>query len=596
MDKSFLSVPTDPMTQSRQSTPQRGAGQAASEQVERGLALHQSGRPAEAAKLYEAALAQEPAHPGANHLLGLVHLQQGRPADAAEHIARAVGAQPENPQYQANLGVALNAAGRNAEAVEALKRALAIDPDFAEAYSNLGMALRGLGLLEEAIAAYRDAVRLRPKEAGFYFNMATTLKDAGYLFEAESAYRRAILHRPRYPAALNGLALALDQQGRTDEALAVVDAALRDSPRSAELTMRRARFLYRQGRVGEAVAGFDHSIELNPRSSEARVHRAYALRHAVRGADVEAMAELFRSDAAPINERVFAGFGLGKALTDLGEHEEAIETFVGANFMHRQRTPFSLDRTIADLQSDIDRFADEPQATGGLHDASPIFVVGLPRAGKTTIEKILAGHPEAEGVGELPTLGRLVRQLVQEQPDAKSGDIAPDRYTELGRAYMREAQSLVSRGKLLIDTMPSNYRHIGFIRRALPNARIIRCTRDQADHCVAMFEKHLSSRGYEYTSNLDELQAYHAAYSRMMSNWHAQFPGDIHDMDVGRLASDRHATIRKLLEFCGLEWSDACLDDVRSEPEQNDWPPERIAANRKEHLAAWHRVRPQLWG
>ncbi len=559
--------------------------------------MHQSGRPSEAARLYEQVLAKDAKHPAANHLLGLVNLQQGRASEAADFIARAVEHQPKSAQFQANLGVALNAMGRNAEAVDALRRATTIDPDFAEAYSNLGIALRGMGLLEEAITAYRQALHLKPKEAGFYFNMATALRDAGYLFEAESSYRRAILHRPRYSAAANGLAMALDQQSRTDEALEVIETALHDTPHSAELTMRRARFLYRQGRVDESVAGFDRALELKPDFSEALVHRSYAVRHEARGPEVDAMAEIFRSDSAPIAERVFAGFGLGKALTDLGEHRQAIEAFVQANFMQRQRVSFSLEGILAELRADADRFSDgrDHATAGGFRDAAPIFIVGLPRAGKSTIEKILALHPEACGVGELPTMGRLVRQLIREQPKASATEITPDRYTELGRAYMREAQSLVPRGQRLVDAMPSNYRHVGFIRRALPNAKIVHCTRDRADVCVAIFEKHLAARGYEYSSNLDEVQAYHDAYIELMSRWDALFPGHLLDINAGSLAFDRGVRAKKLLEFCGLSWNDACLADVRSEPEMNDWSAERVATNRAEHMAVWRELRPELW-
>ncbi len=568
-----------------------------SDLLERGLALHQSGRTGEAAKLYEQVLARAPEQPAANHLFGLVHLQQGRAAEAADYIARAVKAKPQDEQYLANFGVALDAAGRSGEAVDALERATTINVEFADAFSNLGMALRSLGRLEDAITAYRRAVRLRPKEAGFHFNMANTLRDAGYLFEAESSYRRAVEQRPRYAAAQNGLAAALDQQGRIAEALVVVDNALHDNPLSAELNMRRARLLYRQNRLEEAIAGYNRAVELSPGLGEAHVHRSYAVRHELRDADVEAMDSLFRSDTAPVEDRVFAGFGLGKALTDLGEHHQAITTFTRANLMHRQRHAFSLDWMVADLTADIGRFDDGsgPRSDGGFREATPIFIVGLPRAGKTTVEAILSRHPDTAGAGELPTMGRLVRELVQQQPNAGFADIAPDRLTELGRAYMREAQSLVPSGKVLIDTMPSNYRHIGFIRLALPNARIVRCMREPADHCVAMFEKHLSARGYEYSNNMDDLQAYHAAYSSLMVDWHSRFPGDIHDIDLAVLASDRLAAIRQLLEFCRLPWSDACLADVRSEPELHDWSHDRIATNRADHLAAWRELRPQLW-
>lgn len=586
------------MSSPRQPSPKGGQNQAISDLLQKGLALHQSGRAGEAAKLYEQVLARDSKQPAANHLLGLFHLQQGRAADAVQRISRAVKARPDDAQYLGNLGVALNAAGRSAEAVDVLQRAIMKNIEFAEAFSNLGMAFRNLGRFDDAVTVYRRAVRLKPNEAGFHFNLANSLRDAGYLFDAESAYRRAVHLRPNYSAAINGLAVMLDGQGRASEALSLVEDALRVQPKDAQLHLRRARALYHQNRLEDAVESFDQTISLNPAFGEAHLHRSYVVRHETHDASVDAMQALFHADSAPVEDRVFAGFGLGKALSDLGEHHQAITVFTEANRMNRQSLTFSLDRAIGDLKRDVDRFdgVAGPHNNGGFREAMPIFVVGLPRAGKTTVETILSRHPSVAGAGELPTMTRLVRELLLQQPDVAVADIPPDRFTELGRAYMREAQSLVPPGKTVVDTMPSNYRHIGFIRLAMPYARIIRCVRPPADHSVAIFEKHLTGNGYEYSSDMDELQSYHAAFRDMMDRWHARFPGGIYDIDLGNLSHDRQGEIRKLLEFCGLPWNDACMAEARSEPQYRDWSRDRIAANRAEHMAAWREVRPQLWG
>lgn len=584
------------MSRSRQPSAKAGQNQAISDLLQRGLALHQSGKAAEAAKLYEQVLAKDPKQPAANHLLGLVHLNHGRPTEAVDLISRAVKARPEDAQYLSNLGVALNAAGRSAEAVEVLQRAILANLEFAEAYSNLGMAFRNLKRFDDAVAVYRRAVRLKPNEAGFHFNLANSLRDAGYMFDAESAYRRAVHLRPNYSAAINGLAVMLDGQGRASEALSLVEEALRTQPKDAQLHLRRARALYHQNRIEDAVDSFDETIALSPNFGEAHLHRSYVVRHDKLDSSIDAMKALFHSNDASVDDRVFAGFGLGKALSDLGEHHEAIAVFTEANRLNRQQLTFSLEQSVAELKRDIGRFEGVagPHDNGGFREAMPIFVVGLPRAGKTTVETILSRHPSVAGAGELPTMARLVRELLQQQ-DAAVSDIPPDRFTELGRAYMREAQSLVPPGQAVVDTMPGNYRHIGFIRLALPYAKIIRCVRPAPDHCVAIFEKHLTGNSYEYSSDMDELQAYHAAFRDMMDGWHAQFPGGIYDIDLGNLTHDRQGEIRKLLEFCGLPWNDACMAEARSEPQYRDWSRTRIAANRADHMAAWREIRPQLW-
>lgn len=566
--------------------------------LQKGLALHQSGRAGEAAPFYEQVLKLDGAQPAANHLLGLVRLAQGRADEAVTLITRAVKANAGDPQYLCNLGVALNAAGQHEKAIAALDRAIAHKPDYAEAYSNKGMALRALKRFGEAVDIYRQAVRLKPSEAGFHFNLANSLRDAGYLFDAESAYRRAVHLRPRYAAAINGLAAALDNEGRAPEVLELLDRALQELPDDPRLHLRRGRALYHLNRLPEAAAAFRRAIELDPRFGEGHLHLSYMVRHDGRDAEIEAAATLFADESAAAEERIFAGFALGKALTDIDDHEGAIAAYAAANALNRATVAKSPERATAELGRDAARFEDAsaPRPDGGFYEATPIFVVGLPRSGKTTVETILARHPAIEGVGELPTLSRLVGELKSEIGDTPISGVPSDRFTELGRAYMREAQSLATPGMRIVDTLPSNFRHIGYIRLALPNARIIRSLRPRAEHIIAIYEKYFTSNGYEWSNDLGELSAYYDAFESQMAAWHGLFPGRIYEIDLLRLRDDRKGEINRLLDFCGLGWSEACMGEARSEPQLGDWPTDRLIRNREAHYAAWRVARPELWG
>lgn len=565
--------------------------------LQKGLVLHQSGRTGEAGAIYVQVLELDRAQPAANHLLGLVRLSQGRADEAVTLISRALEGNSGDPQYLCNLGVALNAANQPGKAIVALDRSIALKPDYAEAYSNKGMALRSLKRFHEAVEVYRQAVRLRPAEAGFHFNLANSLRDAGHLFDAESAYRRAVHLRPRYTAAINGLAAALDNEGRAPEVLELLDRALAELPGEALLHLRRGRALYHLRRLPEAAAAFRRAIELDPRFGEAHLHLSYMVRHETRDTEVEAAISLFEDESAPLEARVFAGFAVGKALTDIDDHDGAIGAYVAANSMNRSTLARSPETAAADLAADTRRFQGVfgPRSDGGFYEATPLFVVGLPRSGKTTVETILDRHPAIEGVGELPTMSRLVGELLGEIGDTPIADVPSDRFTELGRAYMREAQSLATPGMRIVDTMPSNFRHIGFIRLALPNARIIRSLRPAAEHIIAIYEKYFTANGYEWSNDLGDLVAYHGAYEAQIAEWHRLFPGRIYEIDLRRLRENRKGEINLLLDYCGLGWSEACMGEARSEPQLGDWPVERIVANRDAHHAAWRARSPQLW-
>lgn len=585
------------MAKPSQQLPTSGKPKVISDLLQKGLALHQSGKAEEAAALYSEVLKADARQPAANHLLGLVRLGQGRADEAVSLIAIAVKGNAGDPQYLCNFGVALNAAGQFARAIGALDQAIALKPDYAEAYSNKGMALRSLKRFNEAVEVYRQAVRLKPAEAGFHFNLANSLRDAGHLFEAESAYRRAVHLRPRYVAAINGLAAALDNEGRAPEVLELLDRALDALPNEAVLHLRRGRALYHLRRLPEAARAFRRAVEIDPRFGEAHLHLSYMVRHDARDAEVEAAVALFADERAPAEARIYAGFAVGKALTDLDDHEGAIAAFTVANGLNRRTVAQSPQRAIAELANDVTSFQgiSGPRSDGGFYEATPIFVVGLPRSGKTTVETILDHHPAIEGVGELPTMSRLVRELKGEIGDTPIADVPSDRFTELGRAYMREAQSLATPGMRIVDTMPSNYRNIGFIRLALPNARIIRSLRPAAEHVVAIYEKYFTATGYEWSNDLDDISAYRSAFEAQVAAWHTQFPGRIYEIDLLRLRQDRKGEINRLLDFCGLGWSEACMGEARSEPQIGDWPVERMLRNREAHHAAWRAVRPDLW-
>ena len=552
-----------------------------------GLRLHQSGRGEEAARLYEQVLAREPLQPAANHLLGLVRLQQGKSDEAVRLIARATSITKTDPQYFANLGAALNAAGRPAEAVEALDRAIALKPVFPGAHSNRGMALRSLGRLDDAAVSYRQAVSLAPAEPGFHLNLANVLSELGELDAAERSYREALRLRPVYPAAVAGLSGVLDLLGRSEDALAVSAEALSRAPNEADFHYWQGRALYKLGRLEEALAAYQHALQLRPGYGEVHFHAAHMRRWSADDAGIAAMEAVYANPVAPIDDRVYAGFGLAKALCDIGDHARSVTAYISVNALHRPRLNFSL----AAVEADFTRLGELFSAAGsGAHesdaeDYAPIFVVGLPRSGKSTIESILARHPDVHAAGEQRLLSRLVDRY---------GTGGPEGLRQIGAEYARAGRELGG-GKRIIDTMPPNFRLLGFIHAALPKARVIHCVRDSGDHAVAIFEKYLPRSGYDFAADLSDITVYLRAYRSLMARWHNLFPGFILDVNLPTLWGGAAGPVADLLGFAGLSWDPRCLVPVESEPQIGYWTADMRAANQAAHRAEWMRLRPELW-
>jgi len=296
--------------------------------IEQAFALalqhHQSGRLQEAEHLYRQILDQQPEHPGALHLLGVIAYQAGRCDIGVDLIRQAIALKPAYPEAYSNLGFALKDAGRLEEAIAAYRQAIALKPDFVEAHSNLGFALWKTGRLNEAIAAYRQAIDLKPESPETHSNLGVALANAGRLDEAIVACRQAIALKPDYPEAYSNLGCALKDIGCLDEAIAACRQAIAMKPQYPEAYSNLGSALKDAGRLDEAITAQRQAIALKPQYPEAQSNLGVALANA--GRLNEAIAAHRR---AIVLKPDFAEFhnNLGFALWKAGRLDEAIATY-----------------------------------------------------------------------------------------------------------------------------------------------------------------------------------------------------------------------------------------------------------------------------
>jgi hypothetical protein len=202
---------------------------------------------------------------------------------------------------------------------------------------------------------------------------------------------------------------------------------------------------------------------------------------------------------------------------------------------------------------------------GAGHQApDPIFIVGLPRTGSTLVEQILASHSQVEGTAELPNLGNIANGTGKYRPD---GLAYPDTLATLTRrdfaSYGREYLQQVARHRVLgtpffIDKMPNNFIHVGWIKLILPNAKIINTRRHPMDSLLGVY-KQLFAKGQDFTYDTLELAEFYRCYIEMMAHWHAVLPGQVLDVHYEDTVTSLEAQVRRILEFCGLEFEESCL-------------------------------------
>jgi tetratricopeptide (TPR) repeat protein len=495
---------------------------------------HQAGRLDEAEKLYRGILANDPKHVGSLNGLGALAMHQAR-FDAAVKYFNAVLCIDETvPETHNNLGLALLKQGKPQAAAQACLRALELRPQYPEAHNSLGLALQHMNNHEEAIRHFEDALALR-----------------------DSA------------AAWQNLRISLGALGRYEEAIARFETALSRKPHSADLHRNLGTMLLTLGYVDRACAEFKRSIELDP-SKPSSFHRlAEACPMTSNDPWLARMEQLaIKMDKLNPADQIELHFALGKALGNAGQKARSFRHYLAGNALKRSQIRYDETATLASLDKTravITRGFLERYTGAGDPTPVPVFVVGMPRSGTTLVEQMLASHPSVSAVGETSEFVSAVARVLGAHGETsyslvdRLDKLSRDQCREIGAYYGAAIRTIAPRGERVVDKMPMNFRFVGLICAALPNARIIHLRRDAIDTCLSCFSQ-LFDGNLPFTYELGELGRYWKAYERLMAHWRAILPhGVMIEPQYEELVRDFEAHARHIVAHCGLPWDSACL-------------------------------------
>jgi tetratricopeptide (TPR) repeat protein len=489
------------------------------------------GRDDDAAKQFEATFGLSPHR---EDLVRGLRLQRLGNLREAERIYRTVLLQaPDNVDALRLLAGIASRAKQWSDAEALLEKALAIAPDFFQGWMDLGLARQEQDDLDGALQAYDRAVRLEPGKPGGYAAAGTSLGMAGRHDEAIARFRQAIARDSAHAGALTGLGHVLKTIGNQAEAIDAYRACIRHNPGHGEAYWSLANLKTFRFDADE-IAAMQAQLDNGNLSDESRANFQFAL---------------------------------GKAAEDAGDFGRAFENYRAGNENRRSRENYDPVQTT-DLHDEfIDVFGGDFLASRsgcGCDSRAPIFIVGLPRSGSTLIEQILASHPDVEGTHELPELGRVARSVGLKRSDRKIypqavRDLDVKEFARLGEDYLRRTERHRELGlPRFTDKLPNNFVHVGFISLVLPNARIIDARRHPLDSCLGSY-KQLFARGQPFTYDLFELGEFYMQYVRLMEHWHAVLPGKVLEVHYEDVVADLEGQVRRLLDYCGLPWSDTCL-------------------------------------
>lgn len=542
------------------------------------------------------------AYPAWNNL-GIVHYEKKHFAKAAECYRQALAIQPNYAEAHNNLGNALRNLGQFDEAIAEYEQALALRPDYPEACNNMGTVLRDQNRLAEAEQAYRRAISLRPKYFDARNNLANVLiqrrqpdlalrlltdllaerpGDRQALLNvarahigrrdyaaAEKVLRQILAASPDLPEALTVYAELCHETDRFDDALAMLRKVTARQPENPEAWNLIGLVHKALGAMDDARAAFKRTLKLQPAAIDAYANmldiETFTPDHPLLPVMEQQLAAL--PPEAEDDRVMVLNFALGKAYDDMGDYGRAIDHYRRATALRRRQLKYNEAATLSFFDDVRKVFTAEFLASSGFdgnQSDRPLFIVGFPRSGSTLVEQILASHPQVYGAGEVKHLPNVLSSLHRAVPSLPSYPaivraMTAPQMTRVAKLYLDRLSAGAGNARRITDKLLANFYLVGLIHLLFPRAKIVHTMRDPVDTCLSSWTK-LFRDDMPHSYDLGELGRYYVKYAELMDHWRAVLPaGTMLDIQYEDVVRDLEGNARRLIDFVGLPWDDACL-------------------------------------
>ena len=564
------------------------------------VAQRYGNRPAKALTTLDTLLAENPEHARAHQERGHVLLSLNRSEDAAPAYSRAVEL---NPALKASLKALVNLEQRLGRPDQArlarerldflnrlppelvnvldlvhenkLYKAELLCRDYLQQHRHHIEAMRLLAEIGVRMGIYDDAefllescVEFAPDHVQARIDYVNILIRKTRFEKAHEQAKLLLEREPDNPGFRSTLAGTLVGLGRFDAGIDLYKEVLGAHPYRADLHVQVGHARKTVGLLDEAIESYREAYKRRPAFGDAYWSLANTKTYKFTDEEIGDIRRHADASGVSLTDRVPLFFAGGKALEDRGEYGEAFACYEKGNGLKLRQTGYRIEKMEARVEAQVETCTGELFARrqgAGLDCRDPIFIVGLPRSGSTLLEQILASHSMVDGTMELHNILALAQKLRGREPEKTSRypailhELEQDYFRRFGEQYIKDTRVYRGEAPLFIDKMPNNFLHIGLIRLILPNARVIDARRDAMACCFSCF-KQLFGEGQEFTYGLREVGRYYRAYARLMDHWDRVLPGFVLRVMHEDVVDDLETQVRRILDFCGLPFEQACLN------------------------------------
>ena len=461
------------------------------------------------------------------------------------------------------LGACYKSIGEIDGAIKMFDTATKIKPNYAEAYFNIGVIYYEISQLNQAINFYLKAIEVNPGYSDVHNNLGIAYLDLRQLDKAIKHLELAISFRPEFPEAHNNLGSAYQEKGNLDAAINSYKRAITLMNNFAQAHNNLGIIMEKTGKFDDALLSYLNAIQYDPKNVSAHFNLSYIKTFNEKDSQVEQMHSILSSNSINETDRARLCFALARVYEDLGDSEKLFEYLDQGNSLRKQELNFSFNSSNNNnnyLKNIFTNSNCHDLDTPKVSQINPIFIVGMPRSGTTLLEQIISSHHKVYGAGELKNLNEILIPLFQNQLNSTDSIITNEIVSSISDQYIESLFNLNTKEKTITDKWPLNFRYIGFILCAFPNARIIHSKRDSKATCWSIYKHFFSDNANGWAYDLNDIADFYLLYEELMSFWHELFPERIYDISYENLVNNQELETRKLIEYCELDWDENCLN------------------------------------
>ena len=458
--------------------------------------------------------------------------------------------------------------GNIKEAEKKCREFLTVNPTNTHAMSILSDIASRLGHLNDAEFLLESAVKLNPNDSEIRKKYLLILRKRQKFTKTMEQADILIEQFPDNLSFQAQKAIEVMQNGDHEESIRLLDKILKKAPLDPNTLTAKGHAEKTLGKTNDAIHSYQSAYNSKHDHGEAYFSLANLKTYKFDDEEIQQMKNQLKRVDISISDRTYFHFALAQACEAIEDFDEAFTQLDSGNHIRKQQTKYSIDRMNQEIQAQIDvcdkEFFDQ-MGSGGINTNEPIFILGLPRAGSTLIEQILASHSMIDGTLELPNILTMAQDLRGEDIYGTLGkypgsmkNLSCDERKEMGNRFITDTKMHRDNAPMFTDKMPNNFRHIALIHLIMPNAKIIDARRYPLDCCFSMF-KQLFAQGQEFTYGLKEAGSYYSSYVKLMNHWDNVLPGKILTVNNEDVIDDLEGQVRRLLNFLEIPFEQNCI-------------------------------------